>query len=286
MRILFALSRLCVRGNSVTYLSKVPTGHSSSRLLDLGYTCELAASKFLILLLFWKQRMLRRFPVLKKISPKMYISICLFIYLIFLKVGVSLGYLLMDELQRAVAPFLHASGGGMSGSEGNLGGSSGGPGWPSFGVGLFADNSSSYSNDEEFAQPNPQNAPPNAVEAVLPEPDMDSVRGVIKQRLLVHRLGQKNFSVSEKEIDQIVELKNDILNRMGELDPDPFWTSHRRRLIRDYILPRVGGEHRIKVLTQKLNFLLGESPTSSLIFKQLMREKDSFFLDAPFRGPR
>lgn len=139
----------------------------------------------------------------------------------------------------------------MSGSEGNLGGSSGGPGWPSFGVGLFADNSS-YSNDEEFAQPNPQNAPPNAVEAVLPEPDlpepdMDSVRGVIKQRLLVHRLGQKNFSVSDHEIDLIVNLKNDIINRMGELDPDPFWTSHRRRLIRDYILPPVGGEYRIKV---------------------------------------
>lgn len=56
--------------------------------------------------------MLRRFPLLKRISPKVYISICFFIYLVLPKVGVSLGYLFMDELQRAVAPFLHASGEG------------------------------------------------------------------------------------------------------------------------------------------------------------------------------
>jgi hypothetical protein len=87
-----------------------------------------------------------------------YIAICFFIYLILQKVGVSLGYLFMDELQRAVAPFPHASGGGMSGSEGNLGGSSGDPGGTSWNeassasVSTSSDDSSSVDQASGFRE--------------------------------------------------------------------------------------------------------------------------------------
>jgi hypothetical protein len=159
--------------------------------------------------------------------------------------------------------------------------SSGGSGWTSFDLGVLAENS--HSNGEEVTQPNLQNAPANPVEAVLPEPDMGSVKGVIKNRLLVHR---RNPSVSDSEIDRIVYLKNEILNRMFELDHDAFWNAHRNRLIRDYIVPPHGAEYGIRVLESKLDSLFGENPTSSIIYKQLIRSRDSFYMDAPFRGPR
>lgn len=189
----------------------------------------------------------------------------------------------MDELQRAVAPFLHASGGGMSGSEGNMGGGSGGSGWTSFDLGVLAEDSNE--NGEEVTQPNLQNDPANPFEAVLPEPDMDSVKGVIRNRLLVHRLGHKNSTVDDWEINRIVSLKNQILDRMIELDYSPFWNICRNRLIRDYIQPPQGGEYRIQVLESKLNSLFGSNPASSLIYKQLLKCRDSFHIDAPFRGP-
>jgi len=172
----------------------------------------------------------------------------------------------------------------MSGSEGNMGGGSGGSGWTSFDLGVLAEDSNE--NGEEVTQPNLQNAPANPVEAVLPEPDMDSVKGVIKNRLLVHRLGQRNSTVDDSEIDRIVSLKNEILDRMVELDHSPFWNTHRNRLIRDYILPPKGGEYKIPTLESKLESLFGENPTSSIIYKDLIRWRASFHMDAPFRGPR
>lgn len=69
------------------------------------------SSYLYVFLHLWKQRVLRLFPFLKRISPQVSIYISLFSYLICLKIFYSLGSLLMDELQRAVAPFLHTSGG-------------------------------------------------------------------------------------------------------------------------------------------------------------------------------
>lgn len=57
---------------------------------------------------------------------------------------------------------------------------------------------------EEVAQPNLQNAPANPVEAIPPEPDLDSVKDVLRNRLLVHRLGQRHATVSDAEIYSLV----------------------------------------------------------------------------------
>ena len=56
----------------------------------------------------------------------------------------------------------------------------------SFDLGVLVENS--HSNGDEVTQSNLQNALANPVEAVLPKSNMDSMKGVIKNRLLVHRL--------------------------------------------------------------------------------------------------
>nr|KJB09737.1 hypothetical protein B456_001G161300 [Gossypium raimondii] len=104
-------------------------------------------------------------------------------------------------------------------------------------------------------------------------------------RLMIHRLGQRNPTVDDSEIERIISLKSDILTRMYELDQNPFWTAHRNRLIRDYILPPRGGEYRIHVLQSKLDSLFGENPTNSFIYHQLNRVRDSFLRDGRFQGP-
>lgn len=101
-----------------------------------------------------------------------------------------------------------------------------------------------------------------------------------------YRLGNRNSTVDDWEIDRIVSLKNEILDRMIELDHSPFWNTHRNRLIRDFIQPPQGGEYRIPVLEAKLGSLFGENPASSCFYKNLIRLRDSFHIDAPFRGPR
>ncbi|KAG4166893.1 hypothetical protein ERO13_A13G161901v2 [Gossypium hirsutum] len=89
-------------------------------------------------------------------------------------------------------------------------------------------------------------------------------------RLMIHRLGQRNPTVDDSEIERIISLKSDILTRI---------------LIRDYILPPRGGEYRIHVLQSKLDSLFGENPTNSFIYHQLNRVRDSFLRDGRFQGP-
>lgn len=108
----------------------VLTGHTISSVFYVGYSrrsfstvssekdiigrllknLEFSSSVYLLLLI-WKQRVLRLFPFLKGIEAKVSIYISFFCSLILLKVFYLLGSLLMDELHQAVAPFLHASGG-------------------------------------------------------------------------------------------------------------------------------------------------------------------------------
>lgn len=108
----------------------------------------------------------------------------------------------------------------------------------------------------------------------------------MRDRLLVHRLGQRQATVSETEINRIVELKGQILDRMSQLDFNPFWAQRRNTLIRDYLRPPRGGEFKISVLEAKLQELFGENATRSSIYYELVRAREYFHIDGPFRGPR
>ena len=217
---------------------------------------------------------MKKMPFGRRISLLILIQIgCL---IVLSKLLLALGYLFMDDLQRAVAQFYPASG-GMAGSGGSGGG---GSGWTSFDLGVLADEE----DGEEVAQPNLQNPAANPV--VPQEPNIASVKDVMRNRLLVHRLGRKNPVLSEAEIDRIVDLKDRIITRMAQLDANPFWNNHRNVLIRDYMQPPRGGEYKIPVLEAKLEQLFGNNPASSFIYKELIRARDFFHIDGPFRGPR
>lgn len=231
-------------------------------------TIRYLSVRFLIFQLFWKQRLRKEF-----LSPPLsiYVSICL--YLILFKVLWCVGYLLMDELRQAVAPFLGAPGGGMGGSSGNMGG--GGGGYGPFDLGVVA-----KENDEEVVH-----NPKPAFNYALPEPNQDSVRSVIRDRVLIQRLGKKNMVVADEEVDKIINLKNAIADRMVELDQSSFWDVHRNRIVRDYILTNKGEEYIIPSLEGKLQSLFGDSPRGTF-YDHLQKMKKSFYQEAPFRGPR
>lgn len=164
----------------------------------------------------------------------------------------------------------------MGGSSGHMGGGSGGSGWSSFDLGVVAKD-----NDEEVVQPNPQ----PAFNYALPEPNQDSVRTVIRNRLIIQRSGTKNFVVGNEEVEKIINLKKAIADRMVELDQNTFWNIHRNRIVRDFIRTPKGEEYIIPSLEGKLQSLFGDSPRGAF-YDQLLQMKESFYQEAPFRGPR
>lgn len=91
--------------------------------------------------------------------------------------------------------------------------------------------------------------------------------------------------MDKEEVDQIINLKSDITDRMFVLDQSNFWNIHRNRIQRDFILTPQGGEYTINTLQEKLHSLFGESPRGAF-YDQLIKMKNSFYEEAPFRGPR
>lgn len=165
-----------------------------------------------------------------------------------------------------------------------MGGSNRSSGWTSFDLGVLEEPFPDANEEsEEVTHPNPR---ANPFQAIPPEPDLDSVKEIMRDRLLVHRLGQRQATVSETEINRIVELKGQILDRMSQLDFNPFWAQRRNTLIRDYLRPPRGGEFKISVLEAKLQELFGENATRSSIYYELVRAREYFHIDGPFRGPR
>lgn len=91
--------------------------------------------------------------------------------------------------------------------------------------------------------------------------------------------------MDNEEVDKIINLKSAITDRMVELDQSAFWNIHRNRIVRDFIQTPKGGEYRIPVLEGKLQSLFGDSPRGAF-YDQLLKMKNSFYEEAPFRGPR
>lgn len=162
----------------------------------------------------------------------------------------------------------------------NIGSSSQGSGWTSFDLGVLGE-PFPEEEGEEVALPNPH-AP--AVQAIPPEPNLKSVKDVMKDRLIVHRVGQGNSTVSDAEIDRIVDLKGQIFDRMSQLDLNPFLASQKNKLIRDYLRPPRGSEFKISVLEEKLQVLFGENPCLSSIFYNIFSCPKARFLWCHLRG--
>ena len=124
--------------------------------------------------------------------------------------------------------------------------------------------------------PGPEAFPPNLfLMDPAPELDVESVKETIKTRLTIHRLGRSLPPVENAEIHTIFDLKDRIVQRMEQLNPDPFWANRRLNLIRDYLQPPRGGEFTIPTLEKKLEQLFSANPEGSVIYKQLLRAKEN-----------
>ena len=73
-----------------------------------------------------------------------------------------------------------------------------------------------------------------------------------------------------EKIRTLIALKGQVISRMAELDPHPFWVEEQSRntLISTSILTKGGWEYSLERLTQRLSQLNAEGKNSSF-FKDL-----------------
>lgn len=213
---------------------------------------------------YWVGKIVNR---LQFFNINKYIRILLYLkFLLGLYTFIRTGFLISEMLVSPNFYMMASSGSSMMAPSG----SSGGSGWTSFDLGVLEEPFPEGNDEgEEVAQPNPQ-AHPNQLWAIPAEPDLDSVKKIIQKRLNIHRKGR---IIENEEIEKIIKIKGDILDRRAQLDFNPFWGQHRNTLIRDYLRPPQGGEFRICTLQRKLQDLFAENAESSQIFKELTRAK-------------
>ena len=97
----------------------------------------------------------------------------------------------------------------------------------------------------------------------------------IKARLCFYNSNKGLYDL-DQEIRNIIFLKNEIINRMSQLDQDSFWVEHRNRIISEAILNNEGREYRIDTLRRYLDDLSSANPTDSYIFKTLTKMRKDF----------
>lgn len=123
-------------------------------------------------------------------------------------------------------------------------------------------------------QPGPSQAPQLAPPANAPqEVPFDWSRyqhDQIRNRLAVFT---SNRPRDTDTIDAIILYKSDIIGRMAQLDPNPFWAEQRNELIANRILNN-GAEYTIETLQKNLEKLTTEGQ-NSFFFKKLIKERPS-----------
>lgn len=231
----------------------------------------------IIFCLFLESRLLERFPSLVIYRSSTKISLVRLICLLLLVVATKGALYFLDELWPALGSFYRAAPGGVPGVPAPLPGGDPGAG----AAPLFA---SSSEGSNELPQPGEieVNQRPNAranpfKEDFVEEPDVEMVKDEIRRRWLVHRrLGSPNYIPRDEEIEKLFDLKEAIIGRMGELNNDPFWGEHRLHVIRFSLQPSNGAEFSPEVLNSKLLSLYGQNPSSSPVYKTLLRFRENF----------
>lgn len=101
----------------------------------------------------------------------------------------------------------------------------------------------------------------------------------VKERLALY---QPEKEISLDDVQALVQLKGDIISRMAELDPHPFWIERRDRIIAESILTPQGPEYRLETLTKKLEELRGENASNGHFFNKLKKMRENFLLTDRF----
>jgi hypothetical protein len=76
-------------------------------------------------------------------------------------------------------------------------------------------------------------------------------------------------------IDTIIVLKQEIIDRMAQLDPNPFWTEQKKELIANSILNNNGSEYTLETLQRN-------AAENTSFFKKLVKTRKNFELNGRF----
>lgn len=101
----------------------------------------------------------------------------------------------------------------------------------------------------------------------------------IKKRFYIY---SPDKDVYTEDVETLISLKREIIARMAELDPHPFWLEQENRIIGESILNPKGPEYLLTTLEKKKDQLFRENPTATPFYFEMIRIKRHFFLTGRF----
>ena len=129
---------------------------------------------------------------------------------------------------------------------------------------------------EPLNPPEENNTPP-APNPALPEVDRGFIFSKINARLLLAAGKKSGWQPPIEKIQTGISLKEQVLCRMAELDPHPFWMGeqNRVRLISDSILTKKNWEYNPETLSKRLSQLNERGKKSSFFHFLLKLREDA-----------
>ncbi|KAL5739338.1 hypothetical protein ACOSQ2_028518 [Xanthoceras sorbifolium] len=109
--------------------------------------------------------------------------------------------------------------------------------------------------------------------------DLSPIERRVKERLAFYEPGKE---IPLDDVEALVRLKRDVVGRMAQLDPHPFWVEQRDRILSESILTPQGPEYQISTLTKKLEELGGDNGSNSHFFRKLKKMREDFLLFGRF----
>lgn len=74
--------------------------------------------------------------------------------------------------------------------------------------------------------------------------DLSPIERRVKERLAFYEPGKE---IPLDDVEALVRLKRDVVGRMAQLDPHPFWVEQRDRILSESILPLIVGARSRKL---------------------------------------
>lgn len=87
--------------------------------------------------------------------------------------------------------------------------------------------------------------------------------------------------LNDDQIDALILLKEDVIHRMAQLDPNPFWAEQRNNLVANGILMNRGAEYTIDTQQKNLHKLTTEGQ-NTFFFKKMVKTRENFELYGRF----
>lgn len=102
----------------------------------------------------------------------------------------------------------------------------------------------------------------------------------IRRRFTIYEDPGRDVPV--EDIEALISLKREIIGRMSQLDPHPFWVDQQNRIIGESILTPKGAEYQLTTLLSKRDQLFSEHPTTSRFFQDMVKMRTQFLETGSF----